>query len=101
MMDFQPIVDKAEACLEPWQGELLASGGRLVLVNDCLTNIPMFIMGFYLLRDGIHDKLDRVRSIFFWAKENQKQKYHMVRWEHICQPKELGVLGVINTKIMN
>ena len=70
--------------MEPWQGKLLASGGRLVLINDCLTNIPMFVMGFYLLHDGTHEKLDKIRSRFFWAKENGKQRYHMVKWDAIA-----------------
>lgn len=61
----------------------------------------MFVMGFYLLRDGIHDKLNKVRSSFFWAKENGKQKYHMVSWENIRESKEVGGLRVINTKEMN
>ena len=93
MGDFQLVVDNTAVRVEPWQGKLLASAGRLVLVNDCLTNIPLFVMGFYLLRDGIHDKLNRIRSCFFWAKENDKQKYHMVSWDNICQPKEVGGLG--------
>lgn len=64
--DFDPIVERVAARVEPWQGKLLASGGRLTLVNDCLTNIPIYLMGFYLLQDGAHDKMDRVRSHFFW-----------------------------------
>lgn len=69
MVDFDPLVQKVSGRVEPWQGKLLALGGRLVLINDCLTNIPMFVMGFYLLHDGTHEKLDKVRSRFFWAKE--------------------------------
>lgn len=61
----------------------------------------MFVMGFYLLQDDIHDKLNKVWSHFFWVKENGKQMYHMVSWDNIYQPKEVGGLGVINTKIMN
>ena len=60
MVDFEPMVDKAAKRVEPWQGKLLASGGRLVLINDCLTNIPMFVMGFYLLHYGTHEKLDKI-----------------------------------------
>lgn len=52
----------------------MAWGGMLVLVNDCLTNIPMFIMGFYLLQEGVHDKLDRVRS-------------NSLKWDAIYSPK--------------
>lgn len=75
--------------------------GRRFLVNDCLTNILTFTMGFHLLQDGVHDKLDRVRSRFFWEKVNGKQKHRMVNWPTICSPKENGGLGVINTRIMN
>lgn len=53
---------------------LLPLGGRLILVIHCLTNIPMYIMGFYLLQDEVHNKMDRVHSRFFWEKEHGKKK---------------------------
>lgn len=34
IMDFDPLVAKVAGRVEPWQGKLLASGGRLVLIND-------------------------------------------------------------------
>nr|AAT01371.1 hypothetical protein [Oryza sativa Japonica Group] len=30
-----------------------------------------------------------------------KKKYHLIKWEALCRPKEDGGLGFINTKIMN
>lgn len=56
--DFEPVVEKVAVRVEPWEGRLLVSGGRLVLVNDCLTNIPMYMMGFYLFQDEVHEKLE-------------------------------------------
>ena len=81
---------------------LLASGGRLVLINDRLTNIPMFIMGFYLLQYKIAFMTNWIGCdsvfLFYRSKEQGKHKYHMIKWEAICSPKEKGGLGVINTK---
>lgn len=91
--DFEPVIEKVAGRVEPWQGWLMASAGRLFLVNDCLTNIPMFTMGYYVLQDGVHEKSDQVRSIFFWEKVDWKQKYHRVYWQTICSPKENGGLG--------
>jgi hypothetical protein len=31
----------------------------------------------------------------------KKFKYHMVKWENVCQPKDVGGLGIINTRLLN
>jgi hypothetical protein len=50
---------------DPWQGRLISSGGRLILVNSCLSSISSYIMGFYRLTDGHHDEMDSIRKRFF------------------------------------
>jgi hypothetical protein len=35
------LVRRLASKLEPWLGRLLSSGGRLVLSNSCLDNLPM------------------------------------------------------------
>jgi hypothetical protein len=52
--------------VEPWQGNLLSSGGRLISVNSCLSNIPTYLMCFYHLTDDQHRELDSIRGRFFW-----------------------------------
>jgi hypothetical protein len=84
------LVRRLAAKLDPWMGRLLSSGGRLVLTNSCLDNLPMFAMGLFLLHDGIHAKFDSIRSKFFWEGAGPKRKYHMVNWPTVCRPKPLG-----------
>jgi hypothetical protein len=45
--------------------------------------------------------MDTVRSRFFWRGDLKKFKYHMVKWENVCLPKDFGGLGIINTRILN
>jgi hypothetical protein len=61
----------------------------------------MFQMGFYLLGEGIHGELDKVRGRFCWEGCAQSFKYHMMKWENVCRPKSYGGLGIINTRYMN
>ena len=58
-------------------------------------------MGFYLLSMGTHAGFDKHRGAFYWNATDNKRKYRLVKWDTICKPKSLGVLGIINTLVMN
>jgi hypothetical protein len=97
--DFLP--QKMGHRVDPWQGLLLALAGGLDLTNSCLSSLPMFAMGIYLLHAASHKAMDSCRSRFFWEGAGDCRKYHMVYWPTVCKPKELGVLGILNTRFMN
>jgi len=63
---FTGLVDKMRKRLDPWKGRNLSLGGRLVLTNSCLSSLPMYTMGFYLLPKSVHLEMDQIRSNFFW-----------------------------------
>jgi hypothetical protein len=49
----------------------------------------------------VQEKLDKQRRTFLWQEGGQKRKYHLVRWETICQSKKKGGLGVKDIQKMN
>lgn len=61
----------------------------------------MYMMGMYLLAEQTHHKMDSLRARFFWEGLERKRKYHMIKWEALCRPKEFGGVGFINTRVMN
>jgi hypothetical protein len=46
----------------------------------------MYMMGLYLLPEGVHGTFDNELSRFFWQNLSGRQKYHMVKWADICAP---------------
>jgi hypothetical protein len=82
-------------------GLFLASSGRLEITNSCLSSLPMFAMGVYLLHDTTHSAMDKTRSRFFWEGVGEKRKYNMVDWVTACKPCEFRGSGILNTQSMN
>ena len=87
--------------LDPWKGKHLSSGGKLILTNACLSSLPIYTMGFYLLPKSSHSGMDSVRGRFFWQGAKEEFKYHMAKWDTLSRPIDQGGLGIINTHIMN
>lgn len=79
----------------------MSSGGRLILTNTSLSSLPVYTMGMFKLKEGIHQQMDSIRGNFFWQSTGDRSKYHMAKWEHLCIPKDMGGLGILNTRTMN
>jgi hypothetical protein len=52
--DLAYIHQKVEKKLPTWQSVGLTSGGKSILIQLCLSSIPNYSMGVYLLQDEIH-----------------------------------------------
>jgi hypothetical protein len=50
---------------------------------------------------GVHKRFNIYRSRFLWQEEQGVRKYHLVDWETVCTPKDLGGLGILNLDMMN
>jgi hypothetical protein len=99
--DLAFVPQKVDKKLGSGFNALASSGGRAVLINSCLDSIANYAMGFYLFDEGNHHKMDMSRARFFWEGVGDKRKYHMVKWEVLCKPKEFGGMGFSDTRIRN
>jgi hypothetical protein len=66
VVDWIPISEKLFKRLDGWKGSVLSLGGRLVLINSCLSNLPVYAMSMFLLPVSVINKMDTARKRFFW-----------------------------------
>lgn len=94
MRDLCYISQKVEKRMQSWRSGYLSYGGREIKINSCLSSAPLYAMGFYSLPEGFHAKMDAARSKFYWQGTGEKRKYHMIKWEALCRPKEFWGYGL-------
>lgn len=99
--DWKTTEDKVEHKLSCWKRKLLSLGGRLVLLNSSLSHVPSYMMSLYLLPVGVKKRIDHFRARLLWQEDESVEKYHLVNWLMICQPKDKGGLGVVDLTIKN
>jgi hypothetical protein len=80
--------------LYAWVGDSTTSGGKLTLLDACLSGIPSYYLAMFLWNATSIEKIDNHRRRFFWAGKKKKRKYHMVKWTRVCRSKSKGGLGV-------
>ena len=66
--DWKGVDERFQKRLSGWKGKLLSSGGKLVLINSVLSNLPLFMFLFFEVPREVLKKLDFYRSRFFLAK---------------------------------
>jgi mannosylglycoprotein endo-beta-mannosidase len=76
--DWMALNEKIMKRLDGWQCASLSYGGKLILLNDCLSSIPTYAMSMYMLLKTVVKKMDATRKRFFWQGNIVKKKYHLV-----------------------
>lgn len=51
--DWIPTCEKIMKRLDGWKGSALSLGGRLILINSCLSSIPIYAMSMFWLRESV------------------------------------------------
>lgn len=74
------VKDPLEKCLASWKGKLISVGGRLVHVTLVLTKMILHMLLFFQLPKGLLERLDYIRSRFFWQSDNENKTCRRVKW---------------------
>lgn len=74
----------------------MSKGGKIVLINCIMSNIPNFMMSFLAGAVGLAKRLDVFRRRMLWADIHGVMKYHLLNRPTVWQPKDQGGLGITN-----
>lgn len=88
------IIEKFEKKLASWQMQYLSFGGRLTLINSVLDSIPTYYMSLFPIPAKVLKQLDKLRRNFLWEGNNERHKFHLIKWKKVTQPKTQGGLGI-------
>ncbi|KAE8787303.1 retrotransposon protein [Hordeum vulgare] len=67
---FNPLVGRVASRAEPWCGRLTSKGSKSILISSNLASLPMYMMGMYILPEGVHNAFDKELARFFWQARN-------------------------------
>ena len=96
LIDWKPSENKVEKKAGAWIGKFTSYGDRLILLRSCVTNVPFYMLSFFPLPKRTCKNFDFFRKRMFWHEEEGKKKYHLVKWQDVCKPKDFGGLGVLD-----
>ena len=81
--------------------QYISKGGRLTLIGNTLSNMPIYLMSLFRLPKGVKLRLEKIQRDFLWGGGNLEKKLQLVNWDTVCLSKEKGSLGIRNLSNFN
>ena len=91
---WNPILEKLERRLSGWQKLYLSKGGRLSLPKSTLFSLPTYFLSLFTIPISVVCKIEKLQRDFLWGGMGDEFKHHLVGWDTVCKPKDVGGLGV-------
>jgi hypothetical protein len=91
---WNPILGKLERRLSGWQKLYLSKGGRLTLLKSTLSSLPTYFLSLFTIPISVVRRIEKLQKDFLWGGMRDEVKHHLVGWDKVCAPKEVGGLRV-------
>ncbi|KAI8535768.1 hypothetical protein RHMOL_Rhmol10G0199500 [Rhododendron molle] len=75
--------------------------GRTTLIKSVNCMIPACVMQNLMLPKAVHKAIDKANRDFLWGSSVEERKIHVVGWEKVTKPTELGGLGIRQSRDAN
>ncbi|WJZ85876.1 hypothetical protein VitviT2T_005388 [Vitis vinifera] len=98
---WDPVVERISSRLDGWQKAYLSFGGRIILIQSCLTHLPSYFLSLFKMPATVAAKIERLQRDFLWSGVGEGKRDHLVRWDIVCRPKTIGGLGLGNISWRN
>ena len=93
---WDPVIERISSRLDGWQKAYLSFGGRITLIQSCLTHLPSYFLSLFKIPASMAAKIERLQRDFLWSGVGEGKRDHLVRWDVVCKPKTIGGLGLGN-----
>lgn len=97
---FSHVTEKIMKKLSAWKANSLSLAGRFTLCSSVINAMPVHMMQTSYLPNVVCSKLDSLNRKFLWGAID-KRKVHLCKWDHVCQPKFSGRLGLRHASCSN
>ena len=92
-----PILEKMERQLVGLKRLYLSKRGRLTLIKSTLSSLPTYFLSLFPISSSVAKRIEKIQRDFLWGGVGEEFKYHLVNWQTICTPLQIGGLGVRQT----
>lgn len=99
--NFDFLIDNLRGRLSTWRSKILSQAGRALLIQSVLTALPSYVMQITRIPSSVIKALEKTIRAFFWAELDGSRKLHYMPWDRVCQPQEVGGLGIRRLARMN
>lgn len=89
------------------RGKDMSMGGRMMMLNAVLSNLPLYSFSFYKVSKVIIKEMIRMQRDFLWGGVEGRKKNSWISWDNICicrsKKEGLGIkhYGEFNLALLN
>ena len=87
------VIERISIRLDGWQKTYLSFGGRITLIQFCLTHMPCYFLSLFKIPALVAVKIERLQRDFLWSGVGEGKRNHLVSWDVVCKSKAKRGLG--------
>ena len=95
------VVERVENKLSSWKCKYLSMGAHITLIKSVLSSIPIYSLSCFKCPMSVVRRIEKIQRDFLWNDSVDRRKFHLVKWETVCNPLAQGGLGIRSIEKVN